>query len=199
MPVFPARGLHFMQTFCNLVPMFIKQRRKIGFFLARMRFRRQPAESVGFSRAFSDATTALVIVPTEQSERALAIPFLRSLQQKFKGSKLTVVSLETTRDLSVALGPCSVFPLHREQLTMFQLPRKAGMEQLLRHRYDIALDLNTTFDLPAAYVCRSVSAAFRIGFAKEHGDSFYNFLFRTSPQRNLQTRYAQLLHMLAMF
>ena len=138
-------------------------------------------------------------MPTVQSERALAIPFLRSLQQKFKGTKLTVVSLDTTRDLSVALGPCSVFSLHREQLTMFQLPRKAGMEQLLQHRYDIALDLNTIFDLPAAYVCRSVSASYKIGFAKEHGDAFYNFLFRTSPQRNLQTRYAQLLHTLAMF
>jgi ADP-heptose:LPS heptosyltransferase len=179
--------------------MFLKQRRKIGFFLARLRFRQQPAESVGFSRAFTDATTALVIVPTEQSERAMAIPFLRSLQEKFKGSKLTVVSLDSTRDLSVALAPCSVFPLHREHLTMFQLPRKAGIEDLLRHRYDIALDLNTTFDLPAAYVCRSVPAPYRIGFAKEHGDTFYNFQFRTSPQKNLQTRYAQLLHMLAMF
>lgn len=179
--------------------MFLKQRRKIGFLLAQMRFRRRPAESVGFSRAFSDATTALVIVPTEQNERAFAIPFLRSLQQKFKGNKLTVVSLDSTRDLSVALGPCSVFPLHREQLTMFQIPRKVGIEHLLRRRYDIALDLNTTFDLPAAYLCRSVSASYSIGFAKEHGDTFYNFQFRTSPQRNLQTRYAQLLHTLAMF
>jgi ADP-heptose:LPS heptosyltransferase len=179
--------------------MFLKQRIKIGFLLARMRFRRHPAEAVGFSRAFSDAATALVIVPSEQSERTLAIPFLRSLQQKFKGSKLTVVSMDTTRDLSVALGPCSVYPLHREQMTMFQLPRKAGIEELLRHRYDIALDLNTTFDLAAAYVCRSVAAPYRIGFAKEHGDTFYNFQFRSSPQRNLQTRYAQLLHTLAMF
>ncbi|MCX6138342.1 MAG: hypothetical protein NTV54_12695 [Ignavibacteriales bacterium] len=179
--------------------MFLTQRKKIGYFLARMRFRRHPAQSVGFSRAFSDATTALVIVPTEQSERALAIPFLRSLQQKFKGGKLTVVSMGSTRDLSVALAPCSVYPLHPEQVTMFQLPRKAGVDQLFRHKYDIALDLNTSLDLPAAYICRSVTASFRIGFAKEHGDTFYNFQFRASPQRNLQTRYAQLLRTLAMF
>jgi hypothetical protein len=179
--------------------MFLAQRKKIGCFLARLRFRRHPDKPVGFSRAFSDASSALVIVPTDHNERALAIPFLRTLQQKFKGNKLMVVSMDTTRDLSVALAPCGVFPLNREQVTMFQLPRKAGIQNLFHHTYDIVLDLNTTLDLPAAYICRSVPAAFRIGFAKEYGDTFYNFQFRTSPQRNLQTRYAQLLRTLAMF
>jgi ADP-heptose:LPS heptosyltransferase len=179
--------------------MFLKQRRSIGLVLARMRFRKQQVEQLTFSHAFSDAKSALVIVPVDRTERSQAIPFLRSLQQKFKGNKLTVVSLDSTRDLSSALSQCSMFPVHEKSLTWFQLPRRETVEHLYRQKFDIALDLNTTFELAAAYICRSVDAVYHIGFAKEHSDTFYNFQFRTSPQKNPQTRYAQLLQVLAMF
>ncbi len=176
-----------------------KLRLKIGVWMARFRFRKESYRQTEFTRTFTNARTALVIAPSDSAHRALAIPLLTSLQNKFRGNKLTIVTLDSFRDLSGSLAHCSVVPVRREHMSFFFLPKRRTLQQLFGQKFDIAVDLNIPFVLPAAYICRSANAGVRVGFTKDHADTFYNFQFNTSEQKSPQARYAQLLQTLAMF
>ena len=129
----------------------------------------------------------------------MAVPILVSLQNKFHGDRLTVVIHDSFKDLSGSLAHCNVFPVRKEHLNLFLMPKRSAVQSLFRDKFDIVVDLNIPMVLFAAYICRGAQATLKIGFAKQHGDEFYNFQFNTSAQKNPQVRYAQLLRTLAMF
>ncbi len=174
-------------------------RLRIGLALARFHFRKKDYPQTEFTKLYSNARTALVIVPEDSEHRSLAIPLLTSLQNKFRGNKLTIVIYDSFRDLSSSLAHCDVYPMTKENISFFFLPKKRAVEKLSRQKFDLAIDLNIPMVLPAAYLCRSVNAALKVGFAKEHGDSFYNFQLKTSHQKSPQRSYEQLLRTMTMF
>jgi hypothetical protein len=179
--------------------MFEETRKKIGVSLAKFHYRKQEYQPVKFSRFFSNARSAVVILPVERSARSMAIPFLRSLQNKFRGNKLTLVSYDNSKDLSGQLGQCTVFPLREEAISIFDLPKKQAIGSLFKQKFDVAFDLNIPLVVSAAYICRGIDAPLKVGFSKENADLFYNFQFTTAPHKNPQARYAQLLRTLDMF
>jgi hypothetical protein len=179
--------------------MFEETRKKIGVTLARFHFRKQDYQSVKFSRFFSNARSAVVILPLDPTARSMAIPFLRSLQNKFRGNKLTLVMYDPSRDLSGQFGQCTIFSIRDESVNVFDLPKKQAVSSLFKQKFDVALDLNIPLVLSAAYICRGIDAPLKVGFSKENADLFYNFQFSTATHKNPQARYAQLLRTLDMF
>ena len=174
-------------------------RLKVGLGLAKFHFRKHRHPQTEFTKLYSNARTALVIVPEDSEHRAMAIPLLTSLQNKFRGNKLTIVIYDSFRDLSSSLAHCDVFPMTKDNIGFFYLPKKRAVQRLSRQKFDIALDLNIPMVLPAAYLCRSVNAGMKVGFVKENGDKFYNFQLKTSQEKNPERNYAQLLRTMAMF
>ncbi|HTX17905.1 MAG TPA: hypothetical protein VMG34_04515 [Bacteroidota bacterium] len=174
-------------------------RLRIGLALAGFHFRKHSYPQTEFTKIYSNARTALVIVPEDTEHRALAIPLLTSLQNKFRGNKMTIVIYDSFRDLSSSLAQCDVFPMTKENIGLFFLPKRKAVQRLSRQKFDVVLDLNIPMVLPAAYLCRSVNAGLRVGFAKENGDKFYNFQLKTSQQMSPQRSFEQLLRTMAMF
>lgn len=174
-------------------------RQRIGIILARFYFRKQSYPQRDFTDAFSTARSALVIVPENSEHRAMAIPVLTQLQNKFRGNRMTVVVHDSFLDLSSSLAHCNVFPLRKEQIGFFLLPKRFAVRDLFRQSFDIVIDLNIPLVLSAAYICRGTNSALKVGFTKEHGDFFYNFQFSASAQQSPHIRYQHLLHTMAMF
>ncbi len=174
-------------------------RLKIGLALAQFHFRKLDHPQTEFTKLYSNARTALVIVPENSEHRALAIPLLTSLQSKFRGNKLTIVIYDSFRDLSSSLAHCDVFPMTKNNVSFFYLPKKRAVRKLSAQKFDIAVDLNIPMVLPAAFLCRSANASLKVGFAKENGDRFYNFQLKTSHGKDPQQSFEQLLRTMAMF
>lgn len=179
--------------------MMESSRLRIGLALADFHFRKHAYPQTEFTNLYSNARTALVIVPENGEHRALAIPLLTSLQNKFRGNKMTIVIYDSFRDLSSSLAHCDVFPMTKENIGFFYLPKKRAVQKLSRQKFDVVFDLNIPMVLPAAYLCRSVNAALKVGFAKEYGDKYYNFQLKTSHQLSPQRSFEQLLRTMAMF
>ncbi len=179
--------------------MMESSRLRIGLALAAFHFRKHVYPQTEFTKLYSNARTALVIVPENGEHRALAIPLLTSLQNKFRGNKMTIVIYDSFRDLSSSLAQCDVFPMTKENISFFYLPKKRAVQKLSRQKFDVVFDLNIPMVLPAAYLCRSVNATLKVGFAKENGDKYYNFQLKTSHQLSPQRSFEQLLRTMAMF
>ena len=179
--------------------MMESSRLRIGLALADFHFRKHAYPQTEFTKLYSNARTALVIVPENGEHRALAIPLLTSLQNKFRGNKMTIVVYDSFRDLSSSLALCDVFPMTKESISFFYLPKKRAVQKLSRQKFDVVFDLNIPMVLPAAYLCRSVNATLKVGFAKENGDKYYNFQLKTSHQMSPQRSFEQLLRTMAMF
>ena len=174
-------------------------RLRIGLALAGFHFRKHSYQQTEFTKIYSNARTALVIVPEDNEHRVLAIPLLTSLQNKFRGNKMTVVIYDSFRDLSSSLAQCDVFPITKNNIGFFYLPKRKAVQRLIRQKFDVVFDLNIPMVLPAAYLCRSVDAGLKVGFVKENGDKFYNFQLKTSQQMSPQRSFEQLLRTMAMF
>ncbi len=129
----------------------------------------------------------------------MAIPLLASLQNKFRGNRLTIVIHDSFRDLSSSLAHCNVIAIRKEHLGFFFLPKRSIVNAIARQEYDLALDLNIPMVISAAYLCRSTKAVLKVGFVKKESDIFYNFQMNTSPQKSPRLQYEQLLHTMAMF
>lgn len=179
--------------------MFENVRQSIGIKVARMRFRKNVPPQTDFTHSFSNARSALVIVPENSEHRAMAIPLLTSLQNKFRGNRLTIVIHDSFRDLAGSLAHCNVIALRKEHRGFFFLPKRSVVKDIARQEYDLALDLNIPMVLTAAYLCRITKAVLKVGFVKEKSDLFYNFQMNVSPQANPRAQYERLLQTMTMF
>jgi len=152
-----------------------------------------------FSRIFTNAKTALVIVPEDPTHRTMVMSTLTMLQNKFHGPQLTIVIHDAFRDFSTTFVSSSIVRIKRAHLNFFFLPKKNEIQQLLEQKFDVIVDLNLTHVPVAAYLCTHIQAPLKVGFAKEYADTFYNFQFNASPNRNIKSRYEQMFRALSMF
>ncbi|MDD8017586.1 MAG: hypothetical protein PHP42_04375 [Bacteroidota bacterium] len=179
--------------------MFTEIRRNIGIDITRMLFRKKKVQTMSFSHIFSNAKTALVIVPENPDHRSVVMPILTLLQNKFQGTKLTLVAHETFRNLASAFLKSTVFVIREEHLNFFFLPKKSEIRSLLSQKFDVVVDLNVTPVPAAAYLCRGINAPLKVGFTKDHADAFYNFQFNITSKKNAKSCYDQLFRTLSMF
>lgn len=179
--------------------MLDETRKNIGISLTRMLFRRKGNITTSFSNIFSRAQTALVILPDNPEYRNFVMPVLTMLQTKFPGTKLTLVVNENFRNLATTFIRSTVVTIRNDQLNFFFLPKKSEIDRLLNQKFDVLLDLNLSLYPMAAYLCRGVNAPLKVGFMKEHADSYYNFQYNSGANKNIRSRYEQLFRTLSMF
>lgn len=179
--------------------MFEEQRRKFGITLTRIFSRNSVEKPVSFSNSFTNAKTALVIIPESAEARSVVAQMIILLQNKFQGNKLTLVVNEGHRNFSNTINRSSVTTIKNENLNYFFLPKKGEIAALLNQRFDLLLDLNFSLVPSAAYLCRKINAPIKVGFTQEHADAYYNFQFNAAPNRNAKMRYEQLFRTLSMF
>jgi len=179
--------------------MFEKQRRNLGIALTRSLFRKKTSKPISFSKSFSNAKTALVIIPENAEQRSVVAQTIILLQNKFQGNKLTLVVNEGHRSFSNTINRSNVTTIKSEHLNYFFLPKKNEINGLLNQRFDLLLDLNFSLVPSAAYLCRHINAPLKVGFSQEHADAYYNFQFNAAPNRNAKWRYEQLFRTLSMF
>lgn len=179
--------------------MFEETRKKLGFFLTRLLFRRKRQQPISFSNVFSSAQTAMVIVPDNPEYRTVVMPILTLLQGKFQGTKLTLVVNETFRNLATSFVRSTVVTIRDEHLNFLFLPRRSEINRLLIQKFDVVVDLNFKNVPSAAYLVRGANAPVKVGFVKEHADAYYNFQFNAGQNRNVRSRYEQLFRTLSMF
>ncbi len=179
--------------------MLDETRKNIGISLTRLFFRKKEDKVVVFSNIFSRAQTAVVILPDNPEYRNFIMPVLSMLQNKFPGTKLTLVVNEHFRNLATTFVRSTVVTIRNDQLNFFFLPKKSEIDRLLKQKFDMLLDLNISHYPMAAYLCRGVNAPLKVGFMKEHADSYYNFQYNSGANRNIRSRYEQLFRTLSMF
>lgn len=179
--------------------MFETQRRNLGITLTRFFFLKKVSKAISFSNSFSNAKTALVIIPENPDQRSVVAQTIILLQNKFQGDKLTLVVNEGHRSFSNTLNRSNVTTIKNEHLNYFFLPKKNEISTLLSQKFDLLLDLNFALVPSAAYLCRHINAPLKVGFTQEHADAYYNFQFNAAPNRNAKMRYEQLFRTLSMF
>jgi hypothetical protein len=178
--------------------MFEAKRRKLGIIFTRM-ISRTKESPMSFSNSFSNAKTALVIIPENSEQRSVVAQMLILLQNKFQGNKLTFVVNEGSRNFSNTLNRSNVTTIKNEHLNFFFLPKKNEVANLLNQKFDIVVDLNLSLVPSAAYLCRHINSPLKVGFSQDHADEYYNFQFKAAPNRNTKTKYEQLFKTLSMF
>ena len=79
------------------------------------------------------------------------------------------------------------------------VPRHELLRRMESNKFDVAVDLNVTFSLTSAFLCKASNAPLRISFVKKNGDHFYNFQIKTKPNNANKYSYRSLLKCLDMF
>jgi ADP-heptose:LPS heptosyltransferase len=174
-------------------------RKNIGIMIARMHGFRKRAQQMNFSGVYSNARSALFILPAEEENRRLVLGLLQAAQQQFQGNALTIVATGSTGTLSSKLKQCMMVPVHDEQINFFFLPKQSLILRLQEQQYDVIVDLNLTVTPLAASICAVIDAPLKAGFASPQSGTLYNLELQSAAPREPKVRYEQLLHTLAMF
>ncbi len=179
--------------------MFEEKRRKFGIMLTRVKSKKNEPKPRSFSNSFTNAKTALVIIPENPEQRSVVAQMLILLQNKFQGNSLTFVVQDGNRNFSNTLNRSNVTTIKNEHLNFFFLPKKNDIANLLNQKFDLLLDLNFSLVPSSAYLCRNINSPLKVGFSQNHADAYYNFQFNAAPNRNAKTKYEQLFRTLSMF
>jgi ADP-heptose:LPS heptosyltransferase len=173
-------------------------RKKLGILYTKIYYKHERDAITDFTRAISNARTALVFLPDAQQEFQLARSIVPSFQKKFGGSRLTVLVPEHVKDPIREIYRCEIVRIHEDDITPFFLPKVHLRRRIQEKQYDVAVDLNIQLHLPSAFLCRESHSKVRIGIAKELADTFYNVQLRTDTPDNAKKIYNHLFNCLAM-
>jgi ADP-heptose:LPS heptosyltransferase len=178
--------------------MLERLRKRIGLLYAKVHFR-EPDKVLTFTDAVKRARSAMVILPSERTHSEMTRPLMQFIQSRFLAGNLTIIVPEEARPLVAQLPRCDVIHLRQDDIGSFALPKKSIIHRIQRNEYDLVLDLNLVFSLPAAYLCKASRSRLRVGFATEYADTFFNFQIKTDTARNVKTIYERFVACLGMF
>jgi hypothetical protein len=174
-------------------------RKNTGILIARLQGMRRRAQPMNFGGVYSNARSALFIVPSIEEHKQFVVGILQKAQEQFVGNALTVVVSGSSGALSGKLKQCMIVPVHGEEINFFFLPRHTLILRLQEQQYDVIVDLNLSVTPLAASICARIDAPLKAGFSSSRSDALYNFQLQTSAAREPKLRYEQLVHTLAMF
>ncbi|MFI5252951.1 MAG: glycosyltransferase family 9 protein [Bacteroidota bacterium] len=179
--------------------MFESLMKSIGLQIAKYQFRNDRDTLQPMTNFLSNARNVLVVLPVGYDEAILASDALSAQREKLSNIQFIIVH-NSTRFTSLAHFPKSeVIRLDPPDINKFFLPRKAVINRLPKHQYDVAIDLNVDFVLYSAYICKASQARVRVGFAKPEGDIFYNVHLQFSEPRTPEALYDKFVKCLSMF
>lgn len=171
---------------------------QLGLFYSYFQFHSSIEPIANFTKSFSFAKNALVILPFIQEEFNASIKFTGSLHKKFPRRALTFVYSDILPQNDIFTNS-NLFQLTKDKINFLQLTKPASISNLLHEKFDVVIDLNRTLVLPAAYLTRLSHADFKISFSKKHGDLFYNFQFNVANTLPLDIQYQNFFNTISMF
>jgi len=179
--------------------MFNNLRAAVGLLYARMVFRKQKDSVVRFTNAVSRSQKALVVLPSTARDTSAVQWVLRYLADRFRDGKLVVVGREEVASTLEGPGASTMLMYNEKDLNAWFVPTAHLRQNLKKATFDVAIDLNTEFELAGAFLCRESNAPLRVSFAKDHADEFFNFQVQTKSAASMTLAYRNLIRCLEMF
>lgn len=179
--------------------MLLALRRYIGSRYGVLKVRWKKDTQQELTNFYSGSQNALVIMPEDPQSSEIAVSVVRFLERKFQGRNCIVVASPQAANLVSKYTGAEVVRFRETDLTLFQLPKKSFSNRFTKRQYDIVVDLNLGFDLFASYLSTRVVSRYRVSFAKEYGDVFYNIQYRYVPGQSKQLIYNSLCDFLEKF
>jgi len=160
--------------------MFEGLRHRVGLAYTRFHFRKRADEPMRFSDAVARSRKALVLFPDHAVDAGVAEMILRYLTRRFANGSTTVLVREDLRNNLPPSSAAKIMTYSPADLTKWFTPRSALIRRVKSSTFDAAFDLNTTFSLPSAFLCRESGAGLRVSFTKLNADEFFNLQIRTA-------------------
>jgi hypothetical protein len=173
-------------------------RLKVGLTYSRLHFRHNHDRIMNFTDALRRSRRALVILPESSLDGELASIFLRYLLRKFSSERMMVVIRDDQLFAMASAPPLKTLTYSVRDINKWFVPRHELLQRMGNNNFDVALDLNVSFSLTSAFLCKASNAPLRISFVKKNGDHFYNFQVKTKGNNNKYS-YRSLLKCLDMF
>lgn len=174
-------------------------RLRIGLVYARFHFRKLKDPALHFTEAVSHARRALVVLPQATRDIASVQWIVRNLSDRFATGTLTVVATSEQVQWMKGDNKYQILTYTPSDISTWFVPRQELLGKMKRSTFDVAFDLNTTFALPGAFLCRESKAPLRVSFSKNYADEFFNFQINTRSANSLAVAYRSLLRCLEMF
>lgn len=174
-------------------------RLKVGLLYSRFHFRKLKDPALRFTEAVSHAHRALVLLPEATRDIASVQWIVRNFSERFSSGSLTIVATNEQIQWVKDDNRFQTLMYTPRDISTWYIPRQELLGKMKRSTFDIAFDLNTTFALPSAFLCRESKAPLRVSFFKNHADDFYNFQINTKSVNSLAVAYRNLVRCLEMF
>jgi ADP-heptose:LPS heptosyltransferase len=180
--------------------MFDGARLRVGLLYSRVHFRKAGEPVIRFTESVSQAKRALVVLPEATKDITSVQWVVRNLAERFSDGTVTVMARsEQAAWLKVENGNVQVLPYSEDDVNTWFIPRRELLGKMKRSTFDVALDLNVSFTLMSAFLCRESKAPLRVSFAKSFADEFFNFQINTRSTNSLAVAYRNLMRCLEMF
>ncbi len=154
-------------------------------------------EVIDIAGHLSKARHALLILPRSEAEFDPALDAHKRFLAQFPHlNSIYLVREEFQNRLPDQIREKTV-TVTQDDITTFGIPRRSLINKLTRDKFDLIIDLNSTYDHFSTFLVSKLDAVLRICLSHPNRDKFYNFLIRTSEKTPVNQRYDHLLRYLS--
>jgi ADP-heptose:LPS heptosyltransferase len=161
---------------------------KYGIFSVRWK----KDEQQNLTQFLSGSRNVLLIMPEDRKAAEYAVVVIQRMQQQFTRQQITIIASPAAANVLGKVSGAEIIRVAGSDIGPFYLPRKAFIDRLNKRHYDLVVDLNILFVLFASYLTKRVYSKYRLSFAKEYGDRFYNIQYRRISGQSTQLTYRAL-------
>jgi len=118
----------------------------------------------------------LVCFPSDPAILSAGVEAVGELRKLFPQWRITLIMSE--KSMLTGLRNLTLLGYSEKQLTFFGLPKKSLVQNLLKSKFDLAIDLSPAYDFKNLAIAWKSEAGLRFGFYHPAREDFYNFLLR---------------------
>jgi hypothetical protein len=144
-----------------------------GLKIAQTKFRKTKEQTRTLTNFFTSANSILIILPNKYDDYSVVNKSLQSLNAELSKMNVTYIDFFNLPRTTFELAFYETLYFSPSDKNRFGIPKEEFLRKVRKKKYDVALDLNSHFDLAAAYICKSSNAACRIGLHTSI-KNFYN-------------------------
>ncbi len=131
-----------------------------------------------FSSELSKVKKVLVILPAQNEYTAPIQTFVKKLNRVFPEARISTFVSSTLR---------------KEDIGWLGVPNEQYLKIIRDEQFDLVLDVNIDQDKVCSYLCALSGAPMRLNLSSGEFDSVYNLHFRSSSEKKLEERLANIL------
>lgn len=149
----------------------------------------QQEKVINIFDAFNSARSLLIVMPIKAEEFVIAHRYVDLLLQSFTNSTFTFIIPSINKNLLTMDGKYGTIFVDLSDVSWFGLPKKELVSKMNASSYDIAIDLNYSFNLLSTLLCHKSDALLRICMKHEHRESFFNINISLPIYKSLDDKY----------